>query len=80
MALKKLPDIPFGLFFKSFPKLLKSNIRFLHFDNCNLCSAVGVPWNVNYHIWVKLTSLSTSLFILSELCMSIPHVFLDTHQ
>ena len=54
MALKKLPKNPFGLFLKSFPKLLKSDIKFSHFDSCNLCVAVGVPWNINNHLWVNL--------------------------
>ena len=59
MTFKKLPKKPFGLFFKSFPKLLKSDIKFSHFDSCNLCVAVGVPCNINYHLWVNLSSLVT---------------------
>ena len=58
---EKIAKKPFGLFFKSFPKLLKSDIKFSHFDSCNLCVAVGVPCNINYHLWVNLSSLVTSL-------------------
>ena len=63
MALKKLPKNPFGLFLKSFPKLLKSDIKFSHFDSCNLCVAVGVPWNINYHLWVNLQGVPKKMVI-----------------
>ena len=61
--MKKLPKNPFGLFLKSFPKLLKSDIKFSHFDSCNLCVAVGVPWNINYHLWVNLQGVPKKMVI-----------------